>query len=107
MRSEETVHEKTQLLSAYREYEAKVLARGLMVGNLLSVVGVPGGFVLDYFLYPQRFLQFLIIRLCVAAILLAIAGILYLDRNHYRLTKIKTLGVLSALAMNFAFCLMI
>ncbi len=95
------------LLGAYREYEGRVLSRGLMVGNGLSVLGVPGGFVLDYFLYPSRFLEFLAIRMGVATFLLIIMGVLFLDRHKPKIGKTKVLGVLSALAMTGAFCWMI
>lgn len=96
-----------QVLSDYREYNSRVLVRGLMVGNALSVVGMPGGFVLDYFLSPDHFVEFLLIRLGVAGILLGIIGLLYLERNRPNLTRTKILGVVSALIMNFAFCWMI
>ncbi len=99
--------EENGLQADYREYNSQVLVRGLMVGNGLSVVGVPGGFVLDYFLYPDKFLQFLAIRMGVAAILLGIIGILYFNRHKPNLTQTKVLGVLSALSMTLAFCLMI
>jgi len=91
----------------YREYEGRVLSRGLLVGNGLSVLGMPGGFVLDYFLYHSRFLEFLAIRMGVAGVLLGIMAILFIWRGRLSLAKIKMLGVLSALAMTFAFCWMI
>lgn len=96
-----------QLKSAYREYNNRVLARGLMVGNWLSVFGVPGGFVLDYFLYPDKSLQFLAIRMGVVGFLLLAIGFLYIHRDRPNLLQTKILGVLSALSMTLAFCMMI
>lgn len=107
MNTADSVADDQKLLVDYHTYNRKVLARGLMVGNGLSVVGVPGGFILDYFLAPENFVEFLILRLGVAAALLGIIGILHFGRNRCTLTQIKILGVLSALTMNFAFCLMI
>jgi signal transduction histidine kinase len=107
MSTENAVSGDTQLLAAYREYDSRLLSRGLMIANGLSVIGVPGGFVLDYFLYPARFVEFLAIRFGVALILLAIIGILFLGRNQRRPTRVKILGILSALVINASFCLMI
>ncbi|MDD5199801.1 MAG: ATP-binding protein [Terrimicrobiaceae bacterium] len=96
-----------QLLAAYREYESRLLSRGLMVANVIGAVGMPGGVVLDYFIYPEKVAEFLSIRLIVVVLLLAIAGILFLRRNRPDLAEFKALGVISALILNGAFCLMI
>lgn len=95
-----------QLDSAYREYSCRLLSRGLMVANGLSVLGVPSGLILDFSFYPQKIWAFFAIRMGVAAILLAIIGLLFLDRKSCHPVRVKTLGILSALAINFAFCLM-
>ncbi len=95
------------LAAAYRVSNRGKLVRGLLVANGLSVLGVPGGFVLDYFLYPEQFLAFLAIRLAVAAILLAIVVWLFAERNGRSVWPVKALGISSALVMNFAFCAMI
>jgi signal transduction histidine kinase len=91
----------------YRAYNSEKLAYGLMVLSGLSVLVVPGGFVLDYFLYPHEFLTFLGVRLATAAFLILLIGVLYLERKSQRLTVIKSLGVLSALSVNSAMCFMI
>lgn len=95
------------LLAEYHGYNAKKLAYGLMVLNGLSLLVVPGGFMLDYFIYPQKFWEFLALRLGVTVFLVAMIGLLYLERNRDHLTRIKILGVVSALSINFAMCAMI
>ncbi len=95
------------LLAEYRGYNAQKLAYGLMVLNGLSLLVVPGGFMLDYFIYPQKFGEFLALRLGVTVFLVAMIGLLYLERNRNHLTRIKVLGVVSALSINFAMSAMI
>ncbi len=95
------------LRQQYRVYNSEKLAYGLMVLSGLSVLVVPGGFVLDYFLYPHEFLTFLAVRLATAGFLIVLIGLLYLARKSQRLTWIKSLGVISALSVNSAMCFMI
>jgi len=95
------------LRQQYRAYNSEKLAYGLMVLSGLSVLVVPGGFVLDYFLYPHEFLTFLGVRLATAAFLILLIGLLYMARKSQRLTWIKSLGVISALSVNSAMCFMI
>ncbi len=95
------------LRQQYRVYNSEKLAYGLMVLSGLSVLVVPGGFVLDYFLYPHEFLTFLAVRLATAGFLILLIGLLYLARKSQRLTWIKSLGVISALSVNSAMCFMI
>lgn len=93
--------------SAYREYQCGLLARAVMVANGVGALGVPSGLVLDYSFYPQKIWTFFAIRMGVTAILLAIIGLLYFGRKASHPTRVKVLGILSALSINFAFCLMI
>jgi len=99
--------EREQLLAAYREEEGRRLSRGLIIGNLIGMFGMPSGVVLDYFLYPDKLPQFLTIRIAVDVILAVIVAALYLRRDTFRTPAIKVLGILSAFVFNFAFCLMI
>lgn len=107
MSTQEAAAGDAQLRAAYRDYEGRVLARGLIVANVVGSVGMPGGVVLDYFVYPGRVGAFLAIRLAVDAILLAIVGILFLRRQQIVPTTVKTLAIVSALVINASFCLMI
>lgn len=99
--------EDASLRAGYLSHNAGQLARGLMVLNAISVLVVPGGFVLDYFIYPQHFGQFLAIRFGAAALLLLLIGALSLAQKRGSLPAIKALGVTSALVVNVAVCLMI
>ncbi len=96
-----------ELEAAYRESSRGKLLRGLQVAVGLSVVGIPGGFVLDYFLYPSQFGAFLAVRFVVAVLLLGIGVWLFAEKKRIGVLRIKALGVLAALVMNFAFCVMI
>ncbi len=107
MTSPHPVESDPVLAAAFRASNGRRLVRGLLVANGLSVIGVPGGFVLDYFLYPANFLQFLAIRFGVAALLIVIMGLLVRERKAPRVGLVNALGILSALIINFAFCLMI
>ncbi|CAN5492871.1 hypothetical protein BH09VER1_BH09VER1_42440 [soil metagenome] len=106
--SQASIATSDQALSAtYRDYNAGKLAYGLMVLCGLSVLVVPGGFVLDYFLYPQKFALFLALRMGCAVVLLALIGLLYLEKDRHHLTRIKALGIFSALVVNSTMCAMI
>ncbi|HRJ71035.1 MAG TPA: ATP-binding protein [Terrimicrobiaceae bacterium] len=96
-----------QVRSAYRDHNARQLARSVIVANAIALVGMPSGIMLDYFLYPARFGQFVAIRFGVDALLLAIMGILFLQRRNPNRTWTKILGVLSLLIMTASFSLMI
>jgi len=102
-----TADEISPLVADYREHNAGTLARGLIVLDVISVFALPGGFVLDYFVYPQRFLEFLGIRFAGAVVLVALIGALHVAGRRHNLTAAKILGVLSALTVNTAMSLMI
>lgn len=95
------------LAADYKVQNARVLARGLIVANIIAIVALPGGFVLDYFLYPHKFGEFLAFRFGGAIVLAVWSGLLYLAGKHEASIKIKILGVLSALTVNASMCLMI
>ncbi len=107
MNPEKITLEDESLRAGYRSYNAGQLARGLMVLNAISVLVVPGGFVLDYFIYPRHFGQFLAIRFGAAGLLVLLIGALFLAQRRGSLPVIKSLGVVSALVVNVAMCLMI
>ena len=99
--------EDPAVLAAYREHNAQQLFRSVTVANIIAMIGMPAGVVLDYFLYPALIYQFLAIRFGVDFILLGINGILRLRRNRPSLGFAKVCGVASALIVNGSFCLMI
>ncbi len=103
--SDATAH--SALVAAYRQDQIGRLARSLIVLNLISLVVVPGGFVLDFFLYPDRFGEFLGVRIGADVALVAWIGLIHLARRRRSLAGIKTLGVLSALTIIFAMTFMI
>ena len=96
-----------QLRAAYRVHNAAQLTRSVIVANIIAMIGMPSGALLDYFLYPAKFGQFVAIRFGVDFILLAIIGIMLIGRATPNLTKAKFFGVLSAVLVNASFCLMI
>jgi len=95
------------LRAAYRQYHSRLLTRALLIANGLAIFGVPAGLLLDHSFYPQKFWQFFSIRMAVVFILLIIIGILFLEKKACHSVRVKVLGILSALCINFAFCLMI
>ena len=101
------ISDEGELKEGYRSFNARQLARGLMVLNGISVLIVPGGFVLDYFIYPQLFGTFLALRFGCAVLLLALIGVLYRQQTRGNLPLIKTIGVVSAVLVNATMCYMI
>lgn len=95
------------LLADYRDHNARVLARDLIVANIIAMVALPGGFLLDYFLYPHQFGEFLAFRFGGAVVLVVWSGLLYLASKQGAAIKVKILGVLSALTVNASMCLMV
>lgn len=95
-----------QILNAYREHNGQQLARSVIVANAIALVGMPSGITLDYFLYPSHFGHFVAIRFGVDALLLAIMGILFLQRKNPSRASAKILGVISLLIMTASFSLM-
>ena len=94
------------LAEAYRDYDIRLRARRLTIACIISIVGILSGLLLDYVLYPALFVPFLLIRLGADGALLLLGLRLLLGKNH-SLAELKILGVLSALVINFSFCLMI
>jgi len=99
--------ENEPLTAAYREHNARLLTRSVIVANIIGMIGMPSGAMLDYFLYPKNFLEFLGIRLGDALVLLAVIGILVAGNRQPRLMKAKAFGVISALSITTAISLMI
>ena len=95
------------LLADYRDHNARVLARDLIVANVIAIVALPGGFLLDYFLYPHQFGEFLAFRFGGALALAVWSGLLYLASRQGASIKVKVLGVISALTVIASMCLMI
>jgi signal transduction histidine kinase len=57
-----------QLLTAYRQAEAEVRLTTTRIGAILVALLVPGGFVLDWFVYRDHFWRFLVLRLVCGAL---------------------------------------
>jgi signal transduction histidine kinase len=95
------------LRAEYREHSAHVLARGLVFLNIIAMFAVPGGFLLDYFVYPQKFISFLEIRFGDALVLGVLILALRAAGARRNLTAVKILGVLSAVSVNAAMASMI
>ncbi len=95
------------LVAAYRTDQVGRLARSLIALNLISLVVVPGGFMLDYFLYRERFSEFLAVRFGADVLLLALIGLIHFARRKGSLAGIKAFGVLSALTIIYAMTFMI
>jgi len=95
------------ILDAYRADNGRKLSRSLIGANIIGIVGMPSGIVLDYFLYPKHFAQFVGIRFGVDALLLAIIGILLLQQKNPSRFWARFLGVLSLLIITSSFSLMI
>jgi signal transduction histidine kinase len=106
MTKTQTVDE-AEVREGYRSFNSRQLARGLMVLSAISVLIVPGGFVLDYFIYPQRFGAFLALRFGCALLLLGVIGVLYRLQSSGKLPLIKAIGIFSAVLVNATMCYMI
>jgi len=102
-----TAPDNGTLRAEYREHSAQVLARGLAFLNLIAMFAVPGGFLLDYFVYPQKFVSFLEIRFGDALVLGVLILALRAAGARRNLTAVKILGVLSAVSVNAAMASMI
>ncbi len=96
-----------ELRGAYRRESVGRLSRSLLVMNGVAMVALPGGFVLDYFLYPDHFGEFLALRFGADLVLVVLSALLLLARRRGSLAGVKALGVLSALTINFAMTFMI
>jgi Osmosensitive K+ channel histidine kinase len=104
--NEPAVQNDEQIKAAYREHNGRLLARSVIVANAIALVGMPSGITLDYFLYPDRFAQFVGIRFGVDAVLLVFMAILHLQRANPSRTWARVLGILSLLVMTSSFSLM-
>lgn len=91
---------------AYCDYDIRLRARRLTIACIISILGILSGLLLDYVLYPALFIPFSLIRLGADAALLLLVFRLLLGKS-LSLAELKILGVLSALVVNFSFCLMI
>lgn len=105
--SDSAARDEAQMAAAYRDHHTKQLSRSVIVANGIAFIGMMSGITLDYFLYPQRFLQFVGIRFGVDAVLLVIAGFLFLQRRNPSRIAASALGMLSLLLMTTSFSLMI
>lgn len=93
--------------AAYRDYDCRLRARYMIVGNIVGLICMPAGVLLDFFVYPEKVPLFLAIRLGVSFILLLILLAIVLGRDKLKYPLIVGLGLLTPLVINLSFCLMI
>ncbi len=107
MTAAQPIADSESLLAGYHRYDCSLRVRGLIATIIIALVGMPSGIVLDYFVYPEMVWKFLGLRLAVDILLIGIAGVLFFAGKRGLLTPVRILGVLTALVINFSFCLMI
>ena len=78
-----------------------------IIANIISMIGMPAGIVLDYILYPKKAVEFVVIRFGVDAVLLGVILALVYLKERCPMAFVKVMGVFSALVVSFSFCLMI
>ena len=96
--------ENAEALTAYADYESQLTVRHLEIGCFLVMALMPAGVVLDYFVYPQKIVFFLVLRLI--CVLLTVLVWLFvrasISKKFHRL-----LGLFVALLPVFFICWMI
>lgn len=97
-----TVDEK--LAEAYIEEDTRRRVAPLKIAMIISIVFTPAGFFLDYFVYPERLMELLVIRL-VASVFLC--GLLLLLQIYQLRGQVIALGIATALTDIAAFCCMV
>ncbi|MGB0743398.1 MAG: ATP-binding protein, partial [Opitutales bacterium] len=93
-----------QFREAYMEEDTVRRAASLQIAIILSIIFVPAGFFLDYFVYPERLSALFLIR-CIASLFLC--GLLVLLKLSRKRPQVIALGVATALSNIAAFCCMI
>jgi signal transduction histidine kinase len=77
---------REEVLAAYRDYDREVSLNNIKVGCVLGMILMPAGFILDLFVYPDRWESFLVLRIC-SSLLIGIFLALLLTpfgRAYYR-----------------------
>ena len=92
------------LSDAYLEEDTQRRAFTARIAITLSIIFVPAGFFLDYFVYPERIKELLLVRVIASACLCLL---LFALRGNRQRSQVVALGIATALANNIAFCWMI
>jgi signal transduction histidine kinase len=92
------------LTSAYREYDRRLRLRYSKASCVLVGLLVPAGVSLDYFMYPSMSREFLVARLAVGLVALAV---LALHHTAFGARYVQPLGWLPPLLTNVVICWMI
>ncbi len=95
------------LAEACGAYDFSLRLRSVVIADVVALVCMPAGILLDYFVNPERVWQFLKIRLGVAGILLLIPLVLAATRSWKNRAIVIAAGVLSTIEVNLSFCLMV
>ena len=81
-----TANARPEILRAYVDYERELAIEKCRVAALLGVVFMPGGFALDWFVYPDRLGVFFGLRILSALLLLFLWWLFTTPwgRKHYK-----------------------
>jgi signal transduction histidine kinase len=82
---------REEVLAAYRDYDRGVTINNFKVACVLGMVLMPAGFILDFFVYPPKWHQFLVLRICSSFL---IAVFLSLLLTRFGRARYRTLGII-------------
>lgn len=99
-----TLFKRSEIPETYAEYEHRIITKHLKVGCLLVMALMPAGILLDYFVYRDRVLEFLFLRLACSALE---GCVLFLLPTHWGKRYQRELGLVIALLPAFFICVMI
>jgi two-component system, sensor histidine kinase PhcS len=96
--------ENPEAVTAYADYESQITIKHLQFGCYLVMILMPAGFVLDYFVYPEKVLLFLKLRFLSVLMAAGIWSVLRIEgsRKFHR-----ALSLSIALVPAFFICVMI
>ncbi|MGF1452253.1 MAG: ATP-binding protein, partial [Opitutales bacterium] len=94
------------LNARYAEFDFQSRKRYVGIAVLLALVCVPSGSIIDYFIYPERFLDFFVVRLIVD-LLLVLLWFIFKNSRSDEFLKIRVLCVGMMQSIIVAFCVMI
>jgi signal transduction histidine kinase len=100
--AEPAAHSEADIMSAFRAHDHKATFYNFKVACYLGIVLMPFGLVLDYFVYPEKLLPFLGLRiLCsiLIALFLAVVMTTGFGKRYYRLFGIL-LAMLPSLSIS-------
>lgn len=98
------MHNDLELQAAYQKSNRERRIFESKIGSVIGIVLIPAGSVLDYFVYPELFPEFLMIRLGATAVL-ALWFLLHMTEGGKRYIEVVTFGWL--ITAQLAICEMI